>query len=306
MLWLTITLIAYFLNAVAMVIDKTILKQKIDNAFVYTFYVAALGTLLAILALPLAFVLHWRLVWPGWEQFFISLAAGGAFSLGLIFMYALLKREDASRVIPLIGGLTPLFVLILAFWLVHEHLNARQIAAFVLIISGAWLVSVDIKAGGHWRIKKILFLSVLAAFFFGLSYALTKYVYNHQPFISGFVWTRLGALILAVLAVLYPANLKALLHAPKNKGLSGSTKWRFLFGQSCGGAGAVLIQYAISIASVTLVQALQGTQYVFVFLIVLISTYYFPKFLSERFSRRIILQKSLAILLIAWGIYFIV
>lgn len=302
--WLLITLVAYFLNAVAMVIDKTILKQKINNPFVYTFYVAALGTLFVIFALPIAYFLSLELIWPGWQQFYISLMAGGAFSIGLIFMYAILKKEDASRVVPIIGGLTPVFVVILAHLLINETLSTHQLLAFVLIIIGTFLISLELKRSG-WQIKKIIWISIISALFFGLSYVLTKHVYNHQPFVSGFIWTRLGALLLAVLPMLYAPNLHDLLHAPKNQGLQ-QAKWRFLFGQSCGGASAVLIQYAISIASVSLVQALQGTQYAFVFLIALVSSYYFPHFLKEKINRSVIVQKVLAILLITLGIYFIV
>lgn len=302
--WLAITLLAYFLNAIAMVIDKTILKQKINNAFVYTFYVAMLGTFLVVLALPVAYFLSLQLVWPGWQQFYISLMAGGAFSLGLIFMYSILKQEDASRVIPVIGGLTPIFVVLLAYLLINETLSRQQLLAFILIIFGAFLISLEFKKG-EWQIKKNIWLSLVSAFFFGLSYVLTKDVYNHQPFVSGFIWTRLGALLLAVLPILYRPNFQALLHPPKNKGLQ-QAKRRFLFGQSCGGASAVLIQYAISIASVSLVQALQGTQYVFIFIITLITSYLFPRFLKEKISRSIIIQKSLAILFIALGIYFII
>ncbi len=302
--WLSITLLAYFLNAVAMVIDKTILKQKINNPFVYTFYVAALGTLLIVLLLPLAYFLSLKLIWPGWSQFYISLLAGGAFSIGLIFMYAILRKYDASRIVPIIGGLTPIFVAVLAYLLIGEILSSRQLLAFVLIILGAFLISLEFKRG-EWRLKGFIWLAMLSAFFFGLSYVLTKDVYNHQPFVSGFIWTRLGALLLAVLPMFYAPNRRALLHSPKNHGLQ-QAKWRFLFGQSCGGASAVLIQYAISIASVSLVQALQGTQYVFVFVIVVISSYFFPRFLKEKLNRLIIIQKSLAILLIVLGVYFII
>jgi len=304
MSWLFITLSAYFLNAIAMVIDKTILQRKVNNAFVYTFYVAALGTLLVILALPVAYFLSLKLVWPGWTQFYISLLAGGAFALGLIMMYRILGKEDASRVVPIIGGLTPIFVLLLAYKIIGEQLLGRQLLAFALVVLGALLISLEFKKHS-WRLKGLLWPAIIAAVFFALSYVLTKDVYNHQPFISGFIWTRLGVLLFALIPMLYAPNLHALLHQPKHQGLQHA-KYRFLFGQSCGGASAVLIQYAISIASVSLVQALQGTQYVFVFLIVLISTFYFPKFLKEKISSRVIIQKSLAIALIALGVYFII
>lgn len=304
MSWLIITLVAYFLNAIAMVIDKTLLKREIKNPFVYTFYIAALGAVLIILAVPLAYFFQLELIWPGWSQFWLSLLAGGTFSVGLFLMFIALKRVDTTRITPMIGGLTPLFVIVLAYFFINESLLPRQLMAFVLIIIGTFLISLEFSKGDvHFR--KILLLALPSALFFGLSYVLTKDIYNHQPFVSGFVWTRLGAFIVVLLPMLLAANRRALMHPGRGTGL-GQAKGRFLFGQAAGGASAVLIQYAISIASVSLVQALQGTQYVFVFLMVLITTLYFPRFLKEKMSKTIVIQKIIALLLISFGIYYII
>ncbi len=304
MFWLLLTLLAYFLNAIAMVIDKTLLKRDIKNPFVYTFYIAALGAVLMVLAVPIAYFLSLELIWPGWSQFWISMLAGGTFSIGLFLLFIALRKSDATRLTPIVGGLTPVFVLILAYFFLNESLLTKQIIAFILIIAGTFLVSLEVTKGDV-RFRKILLLALPAALFFGLSYVLTKDVYNHQPFVSGFVWTRLGAFLVVLLPMILPANRHDLLHPGGHKGIQ-KAKGRFLFGQACGGSSAVLIQYAISIASVTLVQALQGTQYVFVFLMVLITTFYFPKFLKEKISPSIIVQKTVAILLIVLGIYYII
>jgi drug/metabolite transporter (DMT)-like permease len=302
--WLSITLFAYFLNAIAMVIDKTLLKKAIKNPFVYTFYIAALGAVLIILAIPIALIFNLELIWPGWSQFWISMAAGGSFSVGLILMYIALKKSDATRLLPMIGGLTPIFVIFLAYFLIGESLILKQIFAFIIIMIGTFLISLEFK-NGDIKFKKLLWLALPSALFFALSYVLTKDVYNHQPFISGFVWTRLGALALILLPMILHKNRYDLRHPDKDVNMK-KTLGKFLFGQGSGAASAVLVQYAISIASVSLVMALQGTQYVFVFAAVLISTYYFPKFLSEKMNRNIIFQKVLAILIIGAGIYLIV
>jgi len=104
--------------------------------------------------------------------------------------------------------------------------------------------------------------------------------------------------------MLWKKNRDDLKNQKKEKHSSKTAK-RFLFGQACGGTGNLLMTYAISIASVTLVQALQGTQYIFVFLGVLFLTFYFPRILKEKVTREIILQKTIAILLIISGIWFI-
>lgn len=322
MSWLFITLFAYFLNAISMVIDKTILRRKVQNPFVYTFYIAAFGAALVIIVVPLIFLFPNIIVWPGISQFWISLLAGATFSSGLFLMFFALRKEDASRLTPMIGGLVPIFVFILAHFFLGESLLKKQIIAFVLIAAGAFFISLDFNHKGNiwiWlkqmvtrrkvynlpHIRKLLWLALPSALSFAICYTLTKDVYNHQPFISGFVWTRIGCFIAVLLPMLWAKNRYDLLHQKKDKGID-TAKGRFLFGQASGGLSALLIQYAISIASVSLVQALQGTQYVFVFLAVLLLTYYYPRILKEEMSRQIIIQKIIAILLIGLGVWFII
>ncbi len=322
MSWLSLTIFAYFLNSLAMVIDKTLLKREVKNPFVYTFYVAALGALLMIVAIPIALLFKLELIWPGYSQFGLSLLAGATFSIGLLFMFSALKREDASRLIPMIGGLTPIFVLLLAYIFINEQLTRGQIFAFILIIIGTFIISLEFdrqrgfliwfkqKITGKVtyqlpKIRSALLLALQAAILFGLSYALTKDVYNHQPFVSGFVWTRLGAFLVVLLPIISAQNRRDLFHPEPSHGMAAA-KGRFLFGQFCGGSSALLLQYAISLASVSLIQALQGIQYVFVFIAVLIGTYYFPKYLKEELTFFIVSQKILAISLIGAGIYLLI
>jgi len=222
----------------------------------------------------------------------------------------------------MIGGLTPIFVLLLAYLFVGEALNVRQIWAFILIVIGTFVISLEFdrrsglfiwlkqKITGQTayqfpKIRRALLLALPAALLFGLSYALTKDVYNHQPFISGFVWTRLGAFLIVLMPIFIRQNRRDLFHPQSQQGV-GAAKGRFLFGQFCGGASALLLQYAISLASISLIQALQGIQYVFIFAAVVIGTYYFPKYLKEELTPSIILQKVFAVILIGLGIYFII
>ncbi len=318
--WLLIAVTAYFLNAIAILIDKTLLKRDIKNPFVYTFYIAAFGVAIIILALPFLYFFPIQIIWPGWTQFWVSIMAGVTFSIGLFFLFWGLKREEASRLTPMVGGLVPIFVLILASLLIDEHLSPRQLLAFGLIVAGTFLISLDFgnhQGAWHWlkqklglqsynlpKIRKTLLLALPTAVFFAVSYTLTKDVYNHQPFESGFAWTRLGAFAVVFMPMLIKKNRRDLMHPPKNKNIK-KARVRFLVGQASGGTSAVLVQYAISLASVSLVQALQGLQYVFVFLGALFLTLYHPKILKEKLSTIVMTQKIAAVVIIAFGMYLI-
>src|SRR4030042_556469 len=104
MSWLLVALGAYFLAAISVVVDKTLLKKDIPNPIVYTFYIAAFG------AIPILILLPFFFSFPSPLIILVALMAGISFVWALILMYYGLRREEASRLAPMIGGLTPIFV----------------------------------------------------------------------------------------------------------------------------------------------------------------------------------------------------
>ena len=57
------------------------------------------------------------------------------------------------------------------------------------------------------------FLSAVRAFF-----VLAKFVFSNQEFISGFVWTRIGSFLAALLLLLIPAARAHYFHTTKTAG----------------------------------------------------------------------------------------
>jgi len=104
-----------------------------------------------------------------------------------------------------------------------------------------------------------------------------------------------------LLFLLIPEARYGILHQPKQKG-TGSTTALFLTGQVAGALGFTLVNYAISLASVSLVNAMQGAQYAFLLVMVGLLSRKFPKILSERLSGWVLVQKIMAIILISIGI----
>lgn len=321
MTWLLISIIAYFLNAVANVIDKTMLKKNVLEPIVYAFYIAVLGSFLMLVFIPFGVNV------PSLVVILLALAGGIAFMFALLLMFVALQKNDATQVAPMIGGLVPIFVLILAAYFLKESLTVQQYIAFVFLLSGSFLISLDFRKHGAWhwlkkklrlekryampKIRKVIWVALPSAILFGMSHTLSKYVYSQTEFLTGFVWTRLGSLLAIVLLILIPKNWQAIKQnlkkssSKKNQKQTKKTGFRFLVGQACGGAAMLLLQYAIFLGSVTLVNALLGLQYAFVFLIVLMTTLFFPKFLKEKFTKELFWQKVIAVILIFIGLYFI-
>ncbi len=318
-MWLLITISAYFFNAISMVVDKTLLKKEIPHPIIYVFYIAIFGAVLMLLVLPFGFAI------PNPVTLFVSLVAGAVFVWALILLFSALKKGEATRVGPMIGGLTPVFVLILAWYILQESLTCNQYIGFVFLIVGAFLISLDFQKHGalSWiknkigfdekiklpQIRKTFWIALPTASLFGVAHILTKFVYQNTDFLTGFIWTRAGSLLAILILFLIPANreliFKDLRKNKKQKNNAQKTGKRFLFGQGCGATGAILIQYAIFLGSVTLVNALQGLQQVFIFIIVLFLSLFAPKILKEEMSKQIFFQKILAVALIFIGLYFV-
>ena len=78
----------------------------------------------------------------------------------------------------------------------------------------------------------------------------------------------------------------------------------FLGNQFIAAIGFLLQNYAVSLASVALVSALQGVEYAFLLILGGILTLFYPQAVKENISRAVIIQKIIAIVLIGVGLYF--
>ena len=145
-----------------------------------------------------------------------------------------------------------------------------------------------------------LMVAILAAFLLAGSFVLTKFIYTYQPFINGFIWIRFGGVLAACLIFLWPNNRQVILE--RTKSLKIKTISLFLSNKVLASIAFILLNYAIYLGSVTLVNALQGVQYIFLLIIAIILSKKFPQILREQISRGIITQKVIAILLIGLGL----
>ena len=297
--WLLIVLTGHLLNSLAFLTNKFLLNKGIPSPYVYAALTGLLGGA-AVVLIPFGFTV------PGAPEIWRALAAGATFILALIFFYAALKANEASRVVPLVGGFVPAFTFVLAYFYLAERLAGNQILAFAALVTGGVLITLDPASAkataGKLRSKRYGYLwAIIAAFVFAVSFVLTKQVFIEQSFVSGFIWSRLGGFIFALLILLMPKERYAIFHPEKTK--QGKNIFAlFIGGQIAGALGFVLVNYAISLASVSLVNAMQGVQYVFLLVAIAVLGRKFPKVLSEKLSGGVLAQKLVAIILISIGI----
>lgn len=296
MLWLIIIVIAYFLNASATVVDKFLLTKKISNPAVYAFFISALS-LLGLVFVPFGF--HFSSV----GQTVIALLDGILFCFAYLFMFMALNRNEASRITPFMGGLQPIFVLLLAFVLLGEKIGGLALIAFAVIVAGTIVLSYQKE-----KTKKLIasskssyWLALVSTILFAAAYTVNKYVFVSEGFITGFVLVRIGTFIGALFLLLRPQNVRdivAEIKAPKK-----ATGGLFLIGQGAGALSLILVSYAVAISSsVAIINASRGLEYVFLLIIVLLLAKKYPRLLGEKLTSLIIFQKVTAVALIIAGL----
>ncbi len=320
-MWLAIASISYLINAGVYVGDKFLLSKKVHSSVAYAFYVG----IWSFLNIFLLFLDPWV---PNWQQLGVDLLAGLIFLATLIFWYKALHQSEATRVVPIVGALIPVFSFVLGFFFLHEQLTERELLAFLILIIGGVLISVKhtrfyelhavanrVRAvfgnslgGIHAEYRpnsRLIVNSVVAAFFFAVFYVLIKYVYSTQPFIGGFVWSRMGSFIGVHLMLLIPSWRKLILE--KHVGHSNKPQNLVLFFLIRGLAAFafILLNRAVSMGSVAVTNALQGIQYIFLFVIVMFLSAKYPKVLKEELGGEVLFQKVIGALLIIIGLYML-
>jgi drug/metabolite transporter (DMT)-like permease len=294
MFWLYITISAYFLFALANIGDKIVVSKYKTEPIAYAFYVGFLG-ITSIVLIPLG------VSWLKIPILILSFFAGVFFVSAAYFMYQALKQGEASRAITLLGSSSPIFTFLLAFLFLKERLLANQLLAFVILVAA--IIIISWQGGGQKKInKKLLGWALLAGLFFSANYVLTKYLYNFGNYFTIFFWTRIGGVLTALIFILLPqARNKIIADWKKPKKQKGLLVLAIQIG---GGAGVMMQSYALKLASATLVNALQAIQYALVFIFASILGKKTPS-LKENLSHKQILQKIIAIILVAFGLYLI-
>lgn len=296
-MWLITAVSGYACLAVVTILDKYILSERKVRPLLYVFY----STIFVVpiwLFLPFgvkAFALPF--------QWVLALAAGFSFSLALWTMYRAVAESEASHIGPFIGAVVPGLVLVFSRFFLAEQIAARQAAAIVLLIFGSLIISFENSPRHHgWH--RGFWWGILAGFFAAVYQVLSKYIYDSVGFYSGFIWIWAGVGLCGVFLLLFPAVRQAL--RPTAALRSNRRPWKARLAvaadKALGAAGVVLVQYAVSLDSVSVVNALAGIQYGFLVILVAALSRFAPGVFRETYAAGEAAQEIIAVVLIALGL----
>ncbi|HPD07963.1 MAG TPA: EamA family transporter [Patescibacteria group bacterium] len=314
-MWLLITIIANLLNGVVYLVDKYFLSQKVHSSVSYAFYVGiwSIGNCVF-------FIFNRHIPTFGW--LLLDLLAGLIFMAALYFWYKALHQGETTKVVPIAGSFIPFFTLLLNFLIGRHNLTSQELLALIILIAGTAFVSFNPRDNlwHKWWIKikkflqphkaslrstgRLLFNALLASFIFATYYVMIKYIYDSQGFSNSFVWTRLGSFLGALLLLIPSRNRKLIFARPRRQATIKS--WPLFLGiRLTAFIAFAMTNFAISLADVSLVNSLQGLQYIFLLIIAFFLAKRYPKLLKQEINRRNIWHKLAGIILINIGLFLL-
>lgn len=303
------------------VADKFLLSKKIHSSVIYAFYVGV-WSIFNFVILPFDFWI------PNVQELALDLFAGFLFLVTLVFWYKALHQSEATRVVPIVGALVPIFSFMLSFVFLGESLSRQQFLAFLILIYGGVLMSVKHTKFYAWKevtnkfknvfgnyfggihaeyrpTRRLIFNSTASALLFAAYYVLIKSIYMSQPFIGAFVWSRLGT-FLGTLAILFFPDWRRMIFKHQKNQKSPKNMSFFLTVRLFAALAFIMLNWAISMGPVALINSIQGAQYVFLFLIVLFLSRKYPKILREEMGGGVMIQKVIGASLVCTGLYMLV
>jgi hypothetical protein len=326
-MWLSLAILSYILLAVSAFLDKYILGGPLPSPKMYSFYTGTFS-LAVVLLVPIGLLCSLGGV-PFLENIFpdpselvlipnifliaLSFAAGSVFLLALYLYYKGVIEFEVSRIGPIVGAINPLFTLafIYLFTLIplnlgfeRETLTFYKFLALSFLILGSLALSLQKERAATLRSLKISFL---ASLFFGLAFVLIKTVYNFLPFWTGFIWIRIGTFI-AALVFFFSPEVRAKVFTKKRNFAVKKVAYPFFFGKVSGALATILQNGSIFLAPaifLPIINALSGVQYVFLILLAFLFFFKFPHILKEEISKKVLVQKTLAVWFIVMGLLFL-
>ena len=294
--WLIYTILTYLIRAFTLTADKYLLDKKLKNNISYTIFIGMVYFSVIIL-IPFADFSKIPLI-----DIFFGLSTGCLFVLTLIFFFQALKKDDMSVIIPL-GSLRPILILTLSVIFLKESLENKEIMAFFLFFIGGGILSIRQLSLKKIKVTPALKYILLSSTSFAVTAVLTKYLFSIVPVFEGFILLRIGTSI-AALSLLLNKKIRKNFKSDFS-GLSIKSRTIFISNQVVALSGHYFINLAISLGSISLINAASGLHHIFIFILAILCTIFFPNIIKEDLDKRIIIKKIAGITLVVLAVYFL-
>lgn len=282
-------------------LDKYLISKYFKSAGVGSLII--FSSLFGIFVLPFILLIEPNVLRIQPYHIFILWLNSLLYVLGIIaYLYAL-RKDEASIVVPMFQ-MIPVFGYVVAYFILGETLNTKQILASLLIIVAAVALSLDLS-GTKPKIKTIvLLLMVLSSFLISIGGVLFKLAALEATFWISTFWSYVGLASIGVFLYAFITSYREqfLFVMQSNKipviGLNS-------FNEIINAGASLATSFASLLVPITLVWVVNDFQPFFVFVYGVILTLFFPRLGTESLIKRHVIQKVLAIIVMFVGTYIL-
>lgn len=295
--WFYIALISPILYAVSNHIDKYLLEKYFKGGEAGALIL--FSALFSIFALPIVYLIEPAVFSLGLQSIIVLLLNGTIGVICLILYFKALRDDEASTVVPFYQTI-PIFGFILGYFILGETLNLNQFLACVLIIAGTIILSLNFNIGEISIKKRVVALMITASILYAAAGVIFKIIAVEEGFWLSVFWDFTGSAIFGmILFVSIKSYRKDFLWVLKNNSLS--VIFLNFFNEIIFIIAEGVIAYALLLAPVALIMTINSTQPLFVLIIGVVLTLFFPKIFKESLVKRNLIQKVSAIGIIVVG-----
>lgn len=302
MSWFLLTLIGPFLYAMTNYIDKVLLEKYFKEGGVGTLMI--FSSLLSALALPFLLFADPSVLDVSFKNILVLMAVGIFNVLVLWFYFLALKDEEASVTV-VFYQLVPVLGLVLGYFILGESISEMQFISMLIIIFGTTIISFEVDSENKFKLRKQTIIYMLAAsFFWALGSVVFKSVALEENVLRSLFWEHLVLSLIGVFLFSFVGSYrKSFLLAIKmnsKKILSLNVLNEILYI-----TGSVVFSFAYLLAPISLVLLTNSFQPIFVLVIGVFLTIFFPSIAVEKIQVKNMMQKVLAICITGIGTYLL-
>jgi drug/metabolite transporter (DMT)-like permease len=304
MAWILLATLAQFFNAIVAIMDKYIVtdERALPRASVYAFYSCLLTGFWVVI-----YFVGWipglsalgvpqfaNVERPSIQVVGMSFLAGYTLFIALVSMYDALKRAEAVNVMPVIGAVSAISSIGMAYLLLDVTMSSNFLMGVVVLALGTLLVAQTLP---H---RDTVLQVVHSGIFFALHYITMKGLFEETSFDDGFFWSRVGLVLVVLSLLLVPSFLEKVTN--QTRVTTKRTGVLILVAKGLAGVAAFMLLKATDWGNVAVVQAIDGLKFVFILLISFFLGAAFPRSTGAHETRpQIVLRQVLYVALIVVG-----
>lgn len=302
MTWFFLAIVGPFLYAMTNHIDKVLLEKYFKEGGVGTLLL--FSSLLSVLSLPILFFIEPDILNISLFNASFLLLIGTLDMLVLFFYFKALQNDEASVVI-VFYQLMPLIGLGLGYLILGEVLSHMQLIAAAIILLGTSIISFEIDDENNFKLRRdTIFYMLLASLFWALEATLFKMVALEENVLQTLFWNNVILVLIGIVLFtciskyrtdfirVWKENSRAIL------GVNLTNEILYMVGNTA-------VSFAIILAPIALILLMESFQPIFVFVIGIILTIFFPQISVENIKAVNLWQKLFAIIITGIGTYML-